>query len=97
MKATGVNSHTKKQLRELQAEGYSAEEISSMIQVEEKAVANWMRHFVPEEVISVGEQAPTMSNSKDEIVAFAADNDIEIDETDTKEVLIETMDAALND
>lgn len=96
MKATGVNNHTKKRLKELMAEGYNPGEISSMIQVEEKSVENWMRHFAPE-LFPVDDEMITMDNSKDEIVAFAVANNIEIDETDTKEVLIETIDAALND
>lgn len=45
MKATGVNSYTKGKLKALMAEGYNAEEISDMTQVEVKSVRNWMEHF----------------------------------------------------
>jgi transposase len=48
MKATGVNNYTKSQLKKLTAEGYTAEEISRQIQVEQKAVENWMDFFSPE-------------------------------------------------
>lgn len=47
MKAKGVNYNTKNKLRALQAEGYTAEEISSDIQVDEEVVQGWMDHFDP--------------------------------------------------
>ncbi len=49
MKATGVDFSSKNKIRALQTEGYTAEEISSIIQVEEKCVQNWMDHFLKQE------------------------------------------------
>jgi len=95
MKATGVNNYTKAQLRDLMAKGYDAEEISSMIQVEVKAVKNWMNHFsteLDEKVV-----LPQMSNSKDEIVEFAEDHRVETDENDTKETLLEKINRHFRD
>ncbi len=65
MKATGVNSHTRAQLKSLMEEGYTAEEISSMIQVEESVCKNWMKHFAPEvEVEAEVEKKPKAKVSK---------------------------------
>jgi hypothetical protein len=88
MKATGVNNYTKKRLKELMDEGYTAGEISDKLQVEEVSVKAWMEHFGAEPDAVV---IPTMSNSKDEIIAFAVANEIDIDEDDSKADLLETI------
>ena len=90
MKATGVTNYTKAKLKSLMVEGYTAEEISSMIQVEEKAVRNWMEHF-SKEVKSEGVTLPQMSNSKEEILEFAVANNVPLGEGDTKEVMLEAI------
>lgn len=65
MKATGVDQSSKFQLKRLAAEGYTAEEISSMIQVEEKSVKSWMKHlgFGPQVVV---DPVPLDENFNDE-------------------------------
>ena len=45
MKAAGVDYNSKNQLKKLAAEGYTAEEISSMIQVKEESVKSWMEYL----------------------------------------------------
>jgi transposase len=90
MKATGVNNHTKAQLKELMATGYDAEEISSMIQVEQSAVENWMKSF-SKEVKAEGVTLPQMSNSRTEIYEFAVAHRVDIGEDDTKEMMLEAI------
>lgn len=45
MKATGVDYSSKIRLKKLAEEGYSAEEISSDIQVKIESVESWMKYF----------------------------------------------------
>ena len=45
MKAKGVDYNSKNKLISLAKEGYTAEEISSMIQVDEDCVKGWMKYL----------------------------------------------------
>lgn len=58
MKAKGVDFSSKNKLIELAKEGYTAEEISSMIQVEEESVKSWMKY------LKLGEKKVTKESVK---------------------------------
>ena len=72
MKAQGVDRTSKFRLIKLADEGYTAEEISSMIQVEEKSVKGWMKHLgypkkvETEEPVKVVKKAKTTKKDKTE-------------------------------
>lgn len=69
MKAAGVNNNTKAQLKKLMAEGYDAEEISHMIQVEEVSVKAWMNYFADKvKVEKKEENKPEKKSIKDKIL-----------------------------
>lgn len=65
-RATGVDFSSKAKLKALQAEGYEADEIASMISVEVKCVESWMEHFADKPKAQARESSKKAKKDKKE-------------------------------
>lgn len=94
---SGANYVDQGRIRDLQAEGNSAEDVSNMLQIELSCIESFFAHFSgtpqPGESNGPARSELSMDLSKDVLLGIAHDHEVELDEADTKAVIIEKIEA----